>query len=307
MPKQSTRPTKIHCRLCDASCTPLGSKDSLLRGKTYHYQACDNCGFFFISDPWTDYPKIYDAAYYRGQGGDPGIDYAFELAHAQHSVRRIEYQGLLELARHLKGGDPLRWLDYGCGHGGLVNYVRERTDITMHGFEEGVIATQARAQGVPILTRQALSKQPRYDLVSAIEVLEHCPDPLRLLRQVRHLLKPSGVLLLTTGNAEPHKKNLLNWSYASAPDVHVSFFHPKTLALAYRKAGLTPFDAGYAPGVTKIIQYKVLKAMRVKKDSAWFRLLPWWLIAWVVDRAYRVSAMPMAMLSVNTRKKYLIG
>ena len=78
----------------------------------------------------------------------------------------------------------MRWLDFGCGNGGLVRYVLNHTGAQASGFEEGSIATAARELGIPILAAEALADQAgAFDVVTAIEVIEHTLDPLAELRR----------------------------------------------------------------------------------------------------------------------------
>ena len=64
-------------------------------------------------------------------------------------------------------------------------------------FEEGAIATAAARHGVTILTESDLGTSAgAFDVVTAIEVLEHTADPIATLGQIRQLLKPGGSVLL---------------------------------------------------------------------------------------------------------------
>ena len=60
-------------------------------------------------------------------------------------------------------------------------------------------------------------------MVTAIEVLEHLTDPMPVLHTIATVLRPGGILFVTTGNAAPHRAHLDRWSYV-VPDVHVSFY-----------------------------------------------------------------------------------
>lgn len=249
----------------------------------------------FVGNPWLDFKAIYNLDYYRGAHGDGSIDYLRELQRPAGSLRAHEYRGLLKAATRALGRSEGRWLDYGCGNGALIPWLGAHSAFKAEGFDDGAISALARSRGIPILRRRALARRrAAYDVVTAIEVIEHHPEPLRMLREIRGLLKPGGLLLLSTGNAGPWRRRLLRWSYAQAPDVHIGFFSPRSLGFAYARAGLKSFEPGFGPGSTEIIRYKVLKSLGFRRDAAWLRWLPWGLAARLVDAVYRQSRMPWA-------------
>ena len=99
---------------------------------------CRGCRFAFVEDPWTEYEKIYDAAYYEGRGADPLIDYHYELAEPHRAIRGYEWAGIVQVVAGLAGLDKrTRWLDFGCGNGGLVRHAAEAVGCQIVGFEQG--------------------------------------------------------------------------------------------------------------------------------------------------------------------------
>jgi SAM-dependent methyltransferase len=282
------------CRLCGASTTGVGSKRSTYSGRCYRMCHCPSCHFSFVADPWTEYEKIYSADYYAGQGADPSIDYLFELEYPKQTIRAYEWSGILQVISSLIDLNPrTRWLDFGCGNGGLVRYVRERAGCRIVGFDEGWIRDRAAAIGIPYLDKaQLASCAQTFDIITAIEVLEHMVDPLDGLKQIRHLLKPGGLFFFTTGNAQPFRARLLSWEYV-APDIHVSFFEPQTIARALTLAGFQAEFRGFMPGFADIIRFKILKNLRVRRRSSAERLLPWSLLARLVDARMSITAHPI--------------
>jgi SAM-dependent methyltransferase len=123
-------------------------------------------------------------------------------------------------------------------------------------------------------------------------VLEHLVEPVPALLQIARLLRPGGLFFLTTGNAAPFRGRLAEWSYVQ-PDVHVGYFEPTTLEVAFRKVGLEPAFPGFVNGFTDLIRFKVVKSLGFKRRRTIERLVPWSLAARVVDRRYRVSAQPV--------------
>lgn len=284
------------CLVCgSAAVKPAGTVMGRFKGRTFSLQQCHECWFARVADPWTDFADIYTEAYYNGRGADPLVDYVFELEHPAETIRAYEWKGIvrvLSTLMHLES--TTQWLDFGCGNGGLVRWARAQGLEAVVGHETGWIADRARAAGVPMLTSQELSvREGQFDVITAIEVLEHVPDPIATLRQLKGLLKPGGTLFITTGNARPFRGRLPAWAYV-VPEVHVSFFEPETLAAAMRHAGLEPSFPGFVPGFADIIRFKVLKNLRLRRRHTMERLVPWGLAARAIDARFGISAQPIA-------------
>lgn len=95
-------------------------------------------------------------------------------------------------------------LDVGCGPGGVMAVARGRCRA-MHGCDVSeVAARRARAAGVSAVCADLNEALPyraeAFDWVTCLEVIEHVVDPLRLLREVRRVLRPGGALVLSTPN-----------------------------------------------------------------------------------------------------------
>ena len=283
------------CPICASQAFFIGKKAGRLDNREYLYFHCSLCRFSFISNPRNDYGTIYSEHYYKGLGADPMVNYLYELEKPAVTIRNYEWQGLLSIFNSLlpNGG---RWLDFGCGCGGQVALAK-KNGIDICGFEEGWGAQAGRLKGIPILTTDELKgEQGRFDFVSAIEVIEHTADPLNVLRQIRSVLKPGGILFLTTGNSKPWRGRILDWPYASVPEVHISFFEPESLAVALNKAGFEVRQGFYLSGFASIIKYKVLKNMGIKNKNIFVNMLPWTLISRIVDIRHQVSKLPMGVV-----------
>lgn len=281
------------CPVCEGDALLVGGVPSRFSQRTFSLARCSNCAYTFVTDPRTDFSSIYDDAYYSGNGADPLVDYEREMDDPR-TVRTYEWRGVVDAVASLTDlSARTRWLDYGGGLGGLVRHAREGIGCEIVGFDEGYGADRMRDRGIPNVSRTELDALDRsFDVVTAIEVIEHTLDPVGMLRDVRSVLAPGGIFFLTTGNAAPHRDDLSRWSYAGVPDVHVGFFEPSTLAYALEQAGLEVVWPGFVPGLDQIIRYKVLKTVRINRRNRLEALVPWRLAARVVDRRYRTSAMP---------------
>lgn len=296
------------CRACGSPHTTLrGRKRGAFIPRDFEFHVCQACGLMFV-EPFSGF-EIYNDAYYRGEGPDPYVDYEAEYHRWDRSDRLREFEDLAGIAAsHLaasatpaEAATPVRWLDFGCGAGAFLKFLRSRAGLggrPLHltGHDVGSYADLLRNRdGFRILSWEELQREPAesFDLISMIEVLEHLPQPLEPLQLVARLLKPGGLLLLTTGNlASPvARRQGLAYGYC-APEIHVSLYHPRCLSRLYERVGLTPVGVRYHGA----IQFKVLKTLRHRR--AWravaalaLRLPP---VVRAIDLLYGVSAMPCA-------------
>ena len=128
-----------------------------------------------------------------------------------------------------------------------------------------------------------------FDVVTAIEVLEHTLEPLSELRRIRALLRPGGLLLLTTGNAAPHASRLPRWPYV-IPEIHVSFFEPATLERALAMAEFRHDRMPPAGGFDEVLKFKVLKNLRIRRRTRLTDLIPAAPVAALADSRTRLRA-----------------
>lgn len=298
------------CRACGSPRTRLeGSRQRPSRPEPFHYFRCGDCGFLFVEPVLPD--SVYDDAYYDGRGVDPTVNYRAEYDDYARTDRIHEFRDLLRLAvRHLTRRDapresgPLRWLDFGCGAGGLLKFLRDqraldtaagRRPLDLAGSDVGSYSERLRREdGFRILAPDELAALPAgsFDVISAIEVLEHIAHPTPVLRLLARLLRPGGLLLLTTGNlASPVARwQGLDFSYCM-PEIHVSLFSPATLARLYTDAGLLPERVRYRG----VLHFKILKSAGSEGRRRMLQLalrLPGF--RRFVDLLYGTSAMPCA-------------
>jgi SAM-dependent methyltransferase len=283
------------CRVCGGASVSVGTVRGKYLDRDFTLARCGACGFAFVADPWLDYAVIYDERYYEGKGADHLADYVAELEAPESRVRWYEWQGIACVVDHLMREHPkgLRWLDYGCGTGGLVRFVLRHGRHDIVGYEPSAFADRLSAHAIPLLTDEQLSLlRGTFDVVTAIEVIEHTLDPVAELRKMRELLRPGGLLFLTTGNAETCADRLTEWRYV-IPEIHLSYFEPRTLEIAMDQAGLTSERAGYVPGFDLILKFKVLKNLHIHRRSIFTDALPARLLGILGERIAHVSDQPI--------------
>jgi SAM-dependent methyltransferase len=284
---------KHACPICGTDTAEEATIRSDFSHVEFSFQRCGTCGLVFVANPRDDFASLYDAAYYRGDGADSFVNYTEEMDNAD-TIRTYEWRGITRAVHTLCHSQTVRWLDFGCGLGGLVRYARAHGFPNVYGYDQGWGADWAREHGIELLDEEQLHEHAgSFDVVTAIEVVEHIPGPLGTMGQIASLLRPGGVFFLTTGNAAPHRNSFTSWKYVH-PDLHVAYFEPRTLEEAYRRVGLEPVAAGFLPGHEDIIRYKVLRTLGGSSRNFLERLVPWPIASRVIDRRYKLSEQPLA-------------
>ena len=98
---------------------------------------------------------------------------------------------------------PLNHLDIGSGHGDLIELMRSQfnvsssacdyTDSLMRLSDVKVTVANLNYEGLPYADQS-------FDLVTCTEVIEHLEHYRYTLREIYRILKPNGILVLTTPN-----------------------------------------------------------------------------------------------------------
>jgi 2-polyprenyl-3-methyl-5-hydroxy-6-metoxy-1,4-benzoquinol methylase len=143
-----------------------------------------------------------------------------------------------------KTAREVRALDVGCSRGNFLA-AGARLGFQMEGVEPAAtVAAAARAAGHTVhigLLDQIALPSGSFDAITLFEVVEHLKDPLPLLRECRRVLKPGGVLVVSTGNTASWSVAAMRerWDYfhIAKDGGHISFFNPRSIALLAARAG----------------------------------------------------------------------
>ncbi|MCD6318890.1 class I SAM-dependent methyltransferase [Candidatus Aerophobetes bacterium] len=94
---------------------------------------------------------------------------------------------------------PQRVLDVGCGKGFLVEALRE---ISVNAYGIDISKYALTSSGLTYLVLGSAENLPfrddSFDLVTALEVVEHLENPEKFFIEAKRILKPKGVLFITT-------------------------------------------------------------------------------------------------------------
>ncbi len=198
---------------------------------------CSKCGHVYVDPRVSDeaLSLLYDERYYKGEGFDRTIDYAGPPS----AYKRSEVSAVCETIKAATGDlRRLRWLDFGCGAGYLLEALLENC-VEALGFDDSPAAwRRCKEKQLPVATQPEIEALAgTFDVVSAVEVIEHVPDPRSFLRYLRSFLKPGGLAYVQTGNWNVVSK-LPKTPYIM-PEGHIHYFTPLELKRLFFEVGLS--------------------------------------------------------------------
>jgi SAM-dependent methyltransferase len=245
---------------------------------------CRSCGFHFVN-PVPDaetLSRFYDDSYVARHaetwhGGEDGLN--------RGVIRRLRSLGVQSL------------VDLGAGQGRFVRMARDH-GIEAIGVEAGSANCRVARERYDValvetsLEEYVAQARSGWECVTMLNVLEHIPRPLPVLRRIAELLRPGGVLLLVVPNVSftltlGWLRRLLGFSdiymlestrfsqQGFDPPIHMCSFDAPHLRDALARVGLVVECVTQAP----VIASSKL-AMRVAKRS----------VQWAAQLLERVTA-----------------
>jgi 2-polyprenyl-3-methyl-5-hydroxy-6-metoxy-1,4-benzoquinol methylase len=150
------------------------------RDEQFRVWRCASCGSVHAHDE-VDLAHYYASYPFHTVGEQGDVDWMLTAMY-RNQLRRLRAAGLQP--EHAV-------LDYGCGGGAFLKFLRQHGYANVHGFDE---------YSKHFSDRSVLGR--RYDLVITQDVIEHVAEPWEFLNTLSGLLAPSGVVVIGTPNAQ---------------------------------------------------------------------------------------------------------
>jgi 2-polyprenyl-3-methyl-5-hydroxy-6-metoxy-1,4-benzoquinol methylase len=215
--------------------------------ETWEFVRCGECQQKFhrriLSPPWQQVlftRWMSDAAIRefeeRHGVNTPSATFEQTRAAVRHVLR------LEKMTRALRSAEqPLRILDFGCGWGrflavaslfGAETYGVDKDQDRQRGAENLGVRVEQSLDDLDASLRGAL------DAITLFQVLEHLEHPISVLRELRAWLRPGGIMILETPNAEGVTSIQSPQDYrAINPLSHINGFTPDALRAIAERAG----------------------------------------------------------------------
>jgi len=208
----------MNCRLCAIETDPFlrvstadldePFLDASLRQRLpeLELQRCTECGCLWANDARQD-ERVLAEAYERV------VDAYFDSP--ENDPRYVQfYKGLEKFVKQHVSGRTI--LDVGCGDGVFLSCMS--SEWSRQGLEpsaSGAALACKRNLDVVHATLDSASQQYAVDVISALDVIEHVIDPHQFVESFKRHLRPRGVVLLLTGDADSYPARIAGpqWSY----------------------------------------------------------------------------------------------
>lgn len=132
-----------------------------------------------------------------------------------------------------------RVLDVGCGGGFLAKHIRDEYLVEVDGFDINPSAlASCEANGIRVFSSLGDIPDLSYDLIISNHCLEHVPNPLLFISELKSKLSPNGMLRfyvpLDSYKVSYNKDNI---------DKHLYSWSPMNLANLFSEAGYDIIEA----------------------------------------------------------------
>jgi len=191
---------------------------------------CKECSFLYVK-------RIMDnevlEEYYKNFSGN-------SQQQGQLVNSKVNFQIVRKIIRKL---EIKNILDVGTGYGYLLSQLNDKLKIDVSGMDLSENETSFAVNELGLDVRRGLLNEvgfPKedFDLVMALETIEHIENPVEFVRELSNYIKPNKYLLLVTDNFKSDIVRKFGVHFPKwIPHAHISDFCPDTILSCIEKAG----------------------------------------------------------------------
>lgn len=228
----------------DVACGLCGSRERSLMFKDGRFEVvtCKDCELTYVTprlDDSTLIDEVYGEKYWASEAAKAHgyTDYRSE----RPLYKKTYAKRMAVVKRHFQS--PGRVLDVGCAAGYFLEVMKENGwDVTGLEPSDSIRERAAEALGADNVRGGLLGQvdfgDQRFDLITMWDVIEHIPDPVAAVREVKKLLAPGGKFLIETQNIDSRAAKTLGpkWQHFKHFE-HIYHFNAKTLGDVLTRGG----------------------------------------------------------------------
>lgn len=216
----------------------------------FSFQRCDECTLEFC-DPMKYEMRSYDDAYKTGANSGfyvPSVQWLREASPDLAEARWMLFAAQIEALAWLKSNrDAASILDVGCGPGWFLIRAQQ-LGFDVAGVEIGSEPVRVlREKGYDVVCGSLESVPTEWSpqVVTLFEVLEHLPDPVKFLVQIKNRF-PKSQLIVTVPSPRRWTKAGKHRDIADFPPNHLTRWNPYSLMRALSLAGYGQLEVSYS-------------------------------------------------------------
>ncbi|MBC8074611.1 MAG: class I SAM-dependent methyltransferase [Chloroflexales bacterium] len=220
-----------HCAGAAALAFRTRDYNRRLSDERFDYYRCARCGLLYLSPAPRDLGRYYPANYYAVPVALPQLAAAADLERYKIDlVRQFVLAGRL-----LEIGPAYGSFAYLARQAGFAVETIEMDAACCRFLLEVVGVSAVCSSDVPA----ALEVMQPFDVIALWHVIEHVPDPWRVLDAVAARLRPGGVVVIAAPNPDAFQLRLLgsHWAHVDAPR-HLTLIPAALIEQALRPHGL---------------------------------------------------------------------
>jgi SAM-dependent methyltransferase len=215
---------------------------------------CGNCAFTTANLDFEelDFEGIYDEGYFKGR---EYLDYPMEK-----SIIQKNFSGKLKLIdRKIDKNDVSNVLEIGCAYGFFGELAEKHfpgikytgIDISTDAVEHGKKELGLNLQSVDYLN---FKTDKVFSDIYLWDVIEHLPEPDKIIAKASSELKKKGRLILSTGDfgSLPAKLQKRKWRLVHPP-THLHYFSKKTMTRLLEENDFQVISLSY-PSITRSLK-----------------------------------------------------
>lgn len=222
----------VDCNLCGSNSTK-----PLMQINGFKIVKCKNCSLVYVNPRLkpVSLHKVYNKNYYRNpafNGAKSSLCGYMEYLQEKDFIVATFKKRLEQIENYFRNG---RLLDVGCAYGFFLELAK-KNGWQVQGLEisEAAYRYAKNSLKLPVLNKtleDAKFKNESFDAVTLFDVIEHLPNPKATIKEARRILKPNGLIVITTPNIGSAAAKILgrNWEEVKRVREHIYFFSKPTL------------------------------------------------------------------------------